>query len=818
MKRINLKKSLIFSVSFFIAFLGEIAVNIACGPEQDPYDYYVSYFHNNTQGDEYSPFAFNEMVYLYHDEEVKSEPQINSAEWAKYLNVKTKDVFKVMYGLDKKTSLKLTNFKTLSTVPENLKMNSFLISLTKNPNALKYYNFAKKCEPLTARSADSWDPIERDSTLMIKRAKESINLASSENDEFLKLRYQYQAERLYHYAGNFEESKIVYEKWIAKSTLESAVKGWALAVYAGAVRYAGNPERSAYLFSKVFESNPERRIQAYKNYFYTSANINAVLKYAKNDLEKANIWAISGFGNPAPNIQSLQKVYEFAPSSLLNGALLVREINKLEQNLIKEDPIYANPNSYFNRYDDQTTNKDSVENANLMHLKNIKEFAVKLATEQKYPQWELGTISAAYLSWMENKPEEGLKYLSQLKEIDKLPAKLKDQSRIVQLLISAGNIKQGSNFNASDLVTALKWLDEKRYAENKAQPKNDYYDTGWASGENRFTTTTRNFYQQILAPAYLKIGDTAKAAAAMLKGDLKYRTITNHSFSKNMDVKTTFFWQNRLSANTMLGLVALKSNPKNDGLDGLIADGLNKLSSDDFNELMGTTYLRTHDYAKALTSFNKIAPNYKYFTPSNWYSAKENQKTFANPFIERIKDYPKKYGKTAPGSTKKTFAQEMLRLERLTLSDKANAPIYYYKMANAVYQSGYYGNFWFLISYEWSSYASFEKPTFSYDGDYKLALKATEWYKKARSLTKDPNLKAKCTFMLAKCEQKKIINDNYGKINWYNGDYQNESNKFLALNYKNSYFKEMKANYSKTPFYKIAVNECSYFSDFLRGK
>ena len=818
MKRNNLKKSLIFSISFSIAFLGEIAVNIACGPEQDPYDYYVSYFHNNVQGDEYAPFAFNEMVYLYHDEEVKIEPEINSAEWAKYLNVKTKDVLKVMYGLDKKTSLKLASFKTIITLPENLKTNSFLVALTKNPKALKYYTFAKKCEPLTTRAFDSWDPVERDSTLMIKRAKEAVNLASAETDEFLKLRYAYQAERLYHYAGNFAESKIVYEKLISKSKVQSAVKGWALAIYAGAVRYSGNPELSAYLFSKVFESNPERRIQAYKNYFYTSSKISNVLKYAKSDIEKANIWAINGFGNPIADIQSLQKVYGYAPNSLINGTLLVREINKLEQNLIKENPVYANPSSYFDRFDDEATNKDSLQNANLKHLQDLKAFALKLASDKKYPQPELGTITAAYLSWMENKPEEGLKYLSDLKDVDNLPARLKDQTRIIQLLISAGKIKQGSDFNSLDLVPALKWLDEKRFAENKFQTKDANYDTGWANGENRFTTTTRNFYQQVLAPAYLKIGDTAKAAAAMLKGDLKYKVIKNNTFTKNMDIKTTFFWQNKLSPKSMLALTALKINPKNDQLDGLLADGLNKLSTNDFNELLGTTYLRTHDYANAVISFNKISPDYKYFTPTDWYSAKENQKTYANPFVERVKDYPKRYGTKAPGLTKKTFALEMLRLQKLSISDKANASTYYYKMANAVYQTGYYGNSWFLISYEWSSYSNFEKPSLSYDADYKLALKAKEWYKQAKMLTKDENLKAKCTFMLAKCEQKTIINNNYGKINWYDDDYKNASKKFVALNYKNPYFKEMKANYGKTPFFKTAVNECSYFSDFLKGK
>lgn len=75
------KLSLIFSV-FLITFFGEIAVNLACGGEIDPYDYYISYFHNNIEGDEYSPFAYNQMVYLNSETDIESEPDINSREWA----------------------------------------------------------------------------------------------------------------------------------------------------------------------------------------------------------------------------------------------------------------------------------------------------------------------------------------------------------------------------------------------------------------------------------------------------------------------------------------------------------------------------------------------------------------------------------------------------------------------------------------------------------------------------------------------------------------------------------------------------------------
>jgi len=814
----NWKKSIIFCASFLIVFFAEMAVNIACGPEQDPYDYYISYFHNNVQGDAYSPFAFNKMVYLYATEEVASEPEINSLEWAKYLQVKKDDVFKVMYDADSTFEGKLANFskRSIDALPVALKQNSFVLGLIKQEAALKYFLFAKSCEPFTRSYYDSWDPVARDSVMMGRKATEATALAAKERDQFLKLRYAFQAVRLQHYAHNYEACKTTYEQLISPLKTASAVQGWALSLYAGAIRYTGNPAEAAYLFSRVFAASPERRIQAYRNYFACRSSLESVLKFTKNEQEKAHVFALQGFGNPAADVESLEQVYQYDPGSLMNGALLVREVNKLEENLIKGKDIARNYYaSYFSRFEVDKQKQDSTQDVYLKHLLKIKHFALRMASEKKYPHPELGTLTAAYLSWMENKDVQGLNYLAALKP-DQLPEKLKDQYRIIELLIKANQIKKGGSFNPNTLLPALKWLDEKRFAENKLQPKDqDYYDEVWGDSDRRFTATTRNFYQQVLAPAYLKMGDTAMAAVAMFKADLKYRTISGKSFRKNMSYQTTVFWQNSLSPATMRNLAVLKAKPATGSLKSWLSKDLSKISNDDFYELFGTTYLRTHQYAKAISCFDRVSKAYVYQTPSDWYSDDANQKTYAQAFIERVNDYPKQYGKSAPGLNKKTFAKEMLRIQKLIKTDQKHAAQYYYRMANAVYQTGYYGNSWFLISYDWISYDIHKKAKYSYDLDYKLAQTAKMWYLQARTLSKDANFKAKCTFMLAKCEQKKIINLNYDKIAWYQGDYDLSYKRFLALNYTNPYFRQMKLKYSHTAFYKIAATECSYFREFI---
>ncbi|WP_432712914.1 hypothetical protein [Pedobacter sp.] len=783
------KLSLIFSVAS-ITFFGEIAVNLACGGEVDPYDYYTSYFHNNLPGDEFTPFFYNQMAFLNSEEDVESEADINSREWGQYLGVKAHDVYQIMYQTDSATSFMLAQFKgKISGLPDSLRKNSFLKGLSQHRKAMKYYSFAKRCEPFANVAFDPWDPAPRDSTGMVVLAKEALKSAKSTHDDFLKLRYAYQAERMFHYGGMHEDSKNVYEKFIQHNKSNSAVKGWALALYAGSIRRLGNAEASAFLFSKVFASNPERRVQAYKNYYYNSAAVNDILEYAKTDEEKANIWAINGFGNPEFNTKSLFKVYQYDPKSLLNGVLLVREVNKLEQALIEGNDIARTSYHYYFADGNNTNYKDSVKAVNLKHLNELRNFAVKLAKEQKYPQPALGTLTAAYLSWLGNDDLLALNYLKALKP-DELPERLRDQYRITDLLMQAKNIKEGSSFDENNLLPTLKWLDKKQSAENGVD------------GEKHFSKTARNFYQQILAPAYLKLNDTARAALAMAKGD-------------NMGYQTRSFWQQYLSPKTMQKLLKYKSKVSGNDLLGYLVTPLKLFSNDDFYELYGTTYLRQHQYDQAVHMFAKVSSTYQYLTPQNWYADDANAKLYSNPFIETINDYPKKYASAKVATTKKTFAAEMLRLQKLSVSDKKNAALYLYQMANAVYQTGYYGNSWYLISYTWSSYDNTMPAKYTYDIDYKEAETAKAWYLKARALSTDANFKAKCTFMLAKCEQKRIIlNGQLSAFNLWDADDAGYKS-FMRANYNNAYFKELRVKYSKTPFYQIAAGECSYLRDFM---
>ncbi|WP_113662936.1 hypothetical protein [Pedobacter nanyangensis] len=799
----NWKKSSIFCISFLTVFFGEIVVNIACGGEIDPYDYYISYFHNDVQGKEYSQFNFTDYQYLYHEEESVDEYDLNSAEWAKYLKAKKEDVREVMYG--SKALPENLDEKNIRQLPQEMQQNTFVKALAKNKDALKYFAFALRCEPLATVSYDAWNPVERDTAQLVDRAEEALKqLEEVKKDRFLKIRYAYQAMRMYRYAENYEACKAVYKQYVAPTSSTDLAKGWAMAVYAGAVRYSGNPIEAAYLFAKVFNSNPERRVQAYKNFHYTSATVNEVLPFAKNNEEKAHIWAIASFGNPSYDLNALEKVYANVPNSLMNGTLLVREVNKLEKNLNTPAGFIKN---YYDEEDEK--NKDEVRKANLQQLELTKAFALKLASDKKYPEPELGIISAAYLNWLKKDDLAAASLLKQLNPATLAP-RYGNQYQLINLLINARKIKQKSTFNANELLPTLKWLDEKCKIKQPVGQDDDLN-----SSENRYLNTARNFYQELLVPTYMKMGDTARAALLMLKGDVTRDTAKTGRFSNQMSWNTLEFWRNYLSAATLTKLEKKFAKTNEGTFDAFLQEDLQKLNRSDFYELLGTAYLREHQYQKALKCFDKLSPQHEFTTPEDWYGGGA---LYANPFITTLNDYPKQFTSKIKTYNKKTFAKEMLRLEKLIVSDKKNAAQYYFKMANGVYQTGYFGNSWIFISYVWSSYSINEKPIYIYDNDFKLAKTAKKWYLKARSLSTDPEFRAKCTFMLAKCEQKQKANDALSSFKWYHNEYSNRINQLHYLNRNNIYFSALKQHYANTAYFKKVGNECSYLSDFLASK
>ncbi|MEX8549221.1 MAG: hypothetical protein V5804_16595 [Mucilaginibacter sp.] len=886
----NWKKLLICCVSFVLAYFANVAVDLACGGEIDPYDYYISFYHNNLQGEKgYGSFYFTNYQYLFDEEEPASEKDINADEWAAYLRnpVKTADVKKAMYGLDSAGNAAV-NQQLLGgkrSMPDSLQRNTFLdaLSLARNQRALQYYRFAKEVEPIANFSYNLWEPTPVDTLGLRNAAEKALGFASAEKDAFLKLRYAYQAQRLFHYGKDFEKAKQVYARFINPNPSKSHVQGWALALKAGEERRLGDTLQSAYLFSKVFADYPKRRVQAYRNYHYINVKADNVLQLAKTDAEKAVIYAIDGFGKPEIGMDDLEKVYQFQPNSPMVGVLLVREVNKLEEYyltnrlnnltdsaarsqvksklisaentqaksknsfgwvllagsfllivgivglIIKNKSVKTVPKlvygfllfagagllvyTFFIRQKAMpaarsmkanpaffTRVPDSVQTKYNQYAERLISFCDQLSAEKKYPEAGIGNLTKAYLWWMQSKAAEGFKAI-EASEKEKLNPKLQGQQQIIKLLLSAQIIQQVDSVNENNLLPSLKWLDGKV----KSTPVEVVNNSGMYDGRiNRFATTSRDFYQHILAPAYLRQGDTTRAALALLKSDSYNAGLNNYSFNVH---SLPDFWYRYLRSKPLQQLVSWKEHQPETPWVQFLTSELTGVSTDDLYNLLGTAFLREHNYSEAVTAFAHQKNKAK-------RSIDESSEELGNPFLEQLNDYPKTFAAAGSGCTKPDFAKAMAALQNKIKASSGN-PQLYYQYATALYNTSTYGNSSYLISYDWSSMDYARKTIYSYDTDYIKTSNARQYFLKARALSTDADFKAKCTFSAAKCWQKEQELPDYLSIvyNQHDAAQQNYSKKMR----RNPYFKQLEP-YKQTSFFKTAVGECSYLKDFLAGR
>jgi hypothetical protein len=599
-----------------------------------------------------------------------------------------------------------------------------------------------------------------------------------------------------HYSGDYEQAAAIYDKNISRYQSKSHIKDWALAFKAGEERRMGNSVKAAYYFSKIFALCPEKRTMAYKNYLYIKAPVKAVLKMAANNKERAYIAAIEGFNTPTSNIKALQNVYRYYPASQMVGVLLIREINKLEEKYLTPTLSSKLP------YQPYRLNFGGSETKSIrfyrQHIVRLKEFCKNLSVDGKYPESGLGNLATAYLCWMEGKTQEGDSALNKMEAI-KLSPKLNDQRHLLNLMLIAQSLKSINKTNQDTLFTELQWLDKKIIDEQRKSKT--AHITWYGDYTPPFASTARDFYQFVLAPAYLKQKDTAMAALAILKSDTN-KSIKAMYTSSPWRSEILDFWSYYLSSKNLNKIINMKRHYPDDPYLKLFDARLEKISNRDLADLLATAYLREHRYKNAVD----VLANAKYYKSKK--SGGLNERWYADPFIENLNDYPKVYSTgDSKGYNKLEFASEMLKLERKTKSNTKSSASAWYRMAIGLYNTSFSGNSSDLISYYWGCNEPARRERYVYDSDYLRSATSEQYFIKAGEVSNNAEFKAKCTFMAAKCHQKQIPVP--GEI-WI--DYTTDYERAMRMN---PYFKTLRKGYSGTSFYKLAVHECSYLRDYL---
>ena len=139
-------------------------------------------------------------------------------------------------------------------------------------------------------------------------------------------------------------------------------------------------------------------------------------------------------------------------------------------------------------------------------------------------------------------------------------------------------------------------------------------------------------------------------------------------------------------------------------------------------------------------------------------------------------------------------------------------------IANAYYNITHYGNAR-VFYYSATVTESFGDSPYSIPLPYRKIVTnskiAEKYYLLARSSAKTKELKAKYTYMAAKCERNEIYNVQYNspeKTRKYYWDFD------LSKIPTGKYFAELKAQYSQTKYYQEILNECGYFKKYVSKK
>ena len=155
---------------------------IGCGPDEDPYDYYTSFFHKNLpEANGYRPFYYTGLNFLYDKSEPVELSDLLAQERAGYCGKPITDadtkIFVTKFERNDLVSL-YSNIEKSSAliIPDSIVRNSMTNYFTKTEDleALGYLLYAKQLEPHVSGNSDAWEPAQRDIIKMAKLIKNGL--------------------------------------------------------------------------------------------------------------------------------------------------------------------------------------------------------------------------------------------------------------------------------------------------------------------------------------------------------------------------------------------------------------------------------------------------------------------------------------------------------------------------------------------------------------------------------------------------------------------------------------------------------------------
>ncbi len=766
------------AISLMVAFPQNM---IGCGGWLDPYDYYISFYWNDQVDQQgYEPFYYTGELRWYTDTERVSMEDVNTRSWQRYFDNKPADtaVHEFIYGYSYKQLSDFYNIlekgKAYTPSEKNEVIDWFIAS--QDLEALGYILYAKQVEPNVTGAWDNWEPIIRDSIKMSGLIKNGLQLYKAAKKEEIRLRYAYQLMRLAQYSNRPDDCINFYDLYVKNNTTRHFLKAVCLAHKAGAFFRKGEADSAAYLFSQAFAQSEVKRLSNLQSFEWAcvaDSGRERYLRLCKTNTEKANMLGMFAL-HAAPDtsegikdeIHELKMIASLDPSSPLLEIITAREINKIEEFYFT--PSLARISGKELEYYSREVNGDASLNAYSGRIKQLEELLASFSSNPKISNSGFYALAVAYLAFMQKDYTAADEWLTRAKALP-LNSRQEDQWHLTRLLVTINKQKTIDAAFETSIVPQLKWL------------------AGKAGSSETWEIFYRHLYIEVLGEKYRQQKNIAKQALCISAG---------RRFGYGGALS---FLRENMNSTDLLNLNSLLESKKRNAFEEYVIS-FSTFGVSDVKDVIATSFIRENNWTKAEEWLKKIPAAYYAGDPYKTYLA-------ANSFADLLYDTHIPTKQDTVKYTKLKFVRKMMQLEKqlAATSDNNLKARTHYQLANGLYQMSYWGNSWMLQAYDWSgSEAGWEARKSAWAKEYYGVNRAEENYKRAYSLSTDPEFRARCLFMAAKCYQKRFDLD---------GIDESEIDKFKETN---SYFPQLVKNYNTTRFYKHIYTTCSYFSDFVK--
>ncbi|WP_374174219.1 hypothetical protein [Flavobacterium tructae] len=783
MKRIFLNKLFLVSSAVLLFAYGVI---YACA--DGDWDYFGSYSSNFTPetfaDKSYSPLFLSGGIFYGIGFDTEHNSRFNKdikSDWGTYLKGKI-DTTTVNYFLigDEKPDYYSENKSAIKNKEEIKDLHVYYKSKKENKSSLKwgkkislkddkvksfveFLYLAQKIETVSInRDYWSYDPVEAKTFNDAKMIQSIENVYNTTSDPFLKNRYWFLTMKARFYSSNKQKAIDFFNK-TEKSVPKNVLYYRALSYVAGVNHKQNKYAASNYLYAQVFDKCPElRTVTAYCFSPKNETDWNKALTMAKNNKEKAALWAVRGYYKDEK--QSIEKIYELDPKSEHLNYLATRLVNRQEEainNSFQKDGGENQPMKKLSVAENKTENQVKVDQKTLDLIAKISAAG---NTDRPY-LWDL---SLGYLQTLKGD------YANADKNFDKAVKTLPKtelagmQLRLLRFVNNLSKIDKLTDKNEKTILADLNWL----YFE---LPKN------YKGQEFRYQNAS-SWSRSYLSTLYREKGNPVMAE---IYGESRYSYWNDgNSFYDNEKV--------------LLDMKAFLSKSNKSEIESIGA-GIYSLKLKDINNFQ----------AVEATFKNKIPEAIEYMkqTDSVQYS-----KFLGNPFNGNIKDCHD-CDHTAYQKRKYTFMDFLTTIKEMQgkLAQKEDVYTNSLLLGNAFYNITHFGNGRTFYEITIIGYGS---SPYSFRDSMKRMITNCDlpkmYYQKALEAATTKEQKAKCIYMLAKCERNEYYNNKYNNLkNWWEAD--DDKINFIAW----SGFKALQKDYSDTKYYQDVIAECGYFNTYV---